>query len=325
MRAILCTAFDGPSACIPGQAPAPELGPGQVRVAVKAASVTYMDMLMTQGRYQLKPPLPYVPGTDAAGRVEALGEGVEGLEVGDPVCCSGWHGAYAELMTTDAHRVAKLPAGVEFGVASMLLHNYLTAHHALVDRAALKPGETLFVTGAAGGVGQAALDMGRMLGARVIAGVGCDAKAEAALAAGADEVVNYAAEDLRARIKTLTEGRGLDVVFDNVGGPLFETLARSMAWGGRIMPIGFASGDIPSLPMNLPLLKGFSVVGVFCGAWNDRFPAESKAASDALLAQVASGALRPVIGARMALEDAPEALALIERREATGRMVLELA
>jgi len=325
MRAALCKAFSGADGLEIGTLPAPRPAADEVLIDVRAASVSFMDKLMAEGGYQLRPDLPYAPGTEVAGVIVETGADVINFKAGDRVAAQLWYGGYAEQAVANVTRTTRIPDGVSYAIASTVLHNYTTAYAALIDRCALKPGETLFVTGATGGVGLAVLDMGRMLGARVIAGIGDDAKANAARAFGADAVVNYRTGDLRAEIKALTGGKGIDVCFEMLGGEIFQSLARSMAWGGRITPIGFVSGEIPALPMNLPLLKGFSVVGVFCGAWFDRFPEAAAAAADQVMAWVASGDFHPRIDKILPLEQADEALRLLARREVVGRIVLETA
>ena len=324
MRAVVCSDFQGAEALELGEAPDPTPAPDEILIDVRAAAVSFMDKLMAEGGYQMRPDLPYVPGTDAAGIVLEVGADVTGFTLGDRVVGQMWHGAYAQRAVTKHWKCEKIPDGVDFVTASTVLHNYMTGYHALIDRAAMRVGETLFVSGATGGVGLAAVDMGRMLGAKVLAGTGDYAKADALRDAGADVVVNTRAGDMRQQIKDATEGRGIDVCFEMVGGDLFTTLARSMAWGGRIMPIGFVSGDIPALPMNLPLLKGFSVVGVFEGAWAEKFPQEARAASAKIMNWVADGALRPRIDRVLPLDQAGEAMRALDRREVLGRIVLEL-
>ena len=324
MRAILCTHFKGADALEFGEAPNPVPQSDEVLIEVRAAAVSFMDKLMAEGGYQMRPDLPYVPGTDAAGVVLSVGSEVTGFAPGDRVVGQMWYGGYAEQATTKHWKCAKIPNGVEFVPASTVLHNYMTAYHALVDRCALQKGETLLVTGATGGVGLAAVDFGRMLGARVIAGTGDEAKAELLRDAGAEAVVNTRAGDLRQQLIELTSGRGLDVCFEMIGGEVFLALARSMAWGGRISPIGFVGGEIPALPMNLPLLKGFSVVGVFEGAWAEKFPDAARHASKKLMASVAEGSLHPRIDRVLPLQDAPEAMRALDRREVLGRIVLAI-
>ena len=235
-----------------------------------------------------------------------------------------WHGSYAERAVTKHWKCAKVPDGVDFTVASTVLHNYMTAYYALVQRCALQTGETLFVTGATGGVGLAAVDMGRMLDARVLAGTGDTSKEQVLRKMGADAVVNTRQGDLRQQIKDLTGGQGLDVCFEMIGGDTFVKLARSMRWGGRITPIGFVSGEIPDLPMNLPLLKGFSVVGVFEGAWAEKCPDEAKTAADKIMNWIANGELHPLIDRVLTLDEAPKAFQALTERQVVGRIVLKL-
>jgi NADPH:quinone reductase len=323
MRAVLCTAFEGIKSLNISETAAPRPKPDEVLIDVHAASVSYMDYLMISGGYQMRPPLPYVPGTDAAGVVVAVGSKVDRFCPGDRVTCGGWYGGFAEQMTAKAGRTSRLPDNVDFGAGSTVLHIYLTAYYSLVQRGRVEPGETVLVTGASGGVGLACVELARLLGARVIAAVGGDAKASIVRDYGADEVINYSSEDVRERVKALTAGEGIDVCVDNVGGALFGTLARLMRWNGRLLPVGFASGEVPSLPMNLPLLKNYSVVGVFTGAWADRFPDESSRAADTVLEWVSEGKLRPRIDRVLPLERVAEAMSAIENRSVAGRIVLQ--
>ena len=324
MRAVLCTAFDGIKSLSVGETAEPQPGPDEVLIDVHAASVSYMDYLMASGGYQMRPKLPYVPGTDAAGVIVAVGDAVDRFRPGDRVTCEGWHGGFAERMIAKASRTARLPDNTDFVVGSTLLHIYLTAYYALVERARVEPGETVLVTGAAGGVGLACVELAHFLGARVIAAVGSVAKASIVREHGADEVIDYSTEDIRERVKTLTANEGLNVCIDNVGGPLLATLARLMAWNGRLLPVGFASGEVPAIPMNLPLLKNYSIVGIFTGAWADRFPNEVSRAADKVLAWVGEGKLRPRIDRVLPLEGAAEAMRAIAERSVAGRIVLQV-
>ena len=321
---MLCNGFDGIRALTVGEAPEPHAAPDEVLIEVYAASVSYMDYLMICGGYQMRPTLPYVPGTDAAGVVVACGEKVERFRPGDRVTCENWFGGFAERMTAKASRTARLPANADFIVGSTLLHIYLTAWYALVDRARLQAGETVLVTGASGGVGLACVELARLLGGRVIAAVGSSAKVSIVREYGAEEVIDYSREDLRERVKALTSGEGLDVCVENVGGALFTTLARLMRWNGRLMPIGFAGGEVPSVPMNLPLLKNYSIVGVFTGSWTERFPDEAALAADTVMAWIREGKLNPRIDRVLPLERVAEAMSAIADRSVRGRIVLQI-
>lgn len=324
MKAVLCHAFTGPQDLRVVEIEEPRPAADQVLVAVRAASVSFMDRLMVSGLYQMRPSTPFVPGTEASGVVISVGGEVTTLAPGDRVACSGWTGGYAERMVAKASKCVRLPAGVAFEAAATVLHNYGTAYYALVERARALAGETLFVTGAAGGVGLAAVDLGRYLGLRVIAGVGSDDKAALLRDYGASDVVNYRSEDLRGRLKSITSGDGIDIGFDNVGGAIFEQMARSMAWGGRLMPIGFTSGEIPSLPMNLPLLKNYSIIGVFMGAWAERSPDEAARMNERLMQRLADGMIRPHIDRTLPLEGVCDAMRAVADRTVRGRIVLSI-
>lgn len=324
MKAILCHAFTGPGGLSLGEIAEPRPVADEILIEVHAASVSFMDQLMVSGLYQMRPPTPFVPGTEASGVVVAIGDKVTRFAPGDRVACSSWTGGYAERMIARESKCVRLPDRVAFEAAATVLHNYGTAYYALVERARAARGETLFVTGAAGGVGLAAVDLGRHLGLRVIAGVGSDDKAALVRDYGASAVVNYRSEDLRDRIKAITSGNGIDVGFDNVGGAIFEQIARLMAWGGRLLPIGFTSGEIPSLPMNLPLLKNYSIIGVFVGAWGEKFPAEAARMNDTLMQLLAGGRIRPHIDRVLPLEEAGEAMRAVANRTVQGRIVLKI-
>jgi NADPH:quinone reductase len=324
LRAILCNAFDGVKALTFGEAPEPRPRANEVLIDVHAASVGYMDYLMTTGGYQMRPPLPYVPGTDAAGIVVEVGEKVGRFRPGDRVACEGWHGAFAERMTARASTTAALPASVGFVAGSTLLYMYLTAYYALISRAAVKAGETVLVTGAAGGVGLACMELARLLGARVIAVAGSPAKADFVRGHGADAVIDHSNEDVRERVKALTGGEGVDVCIDNVGGKLFATLARLMRWNGRLLPVGFTSGEVPSIPMNLPLLKNYSIVGMFSGAWTERCPDEVERGAEAIMQWAGEGKLKPHVDRVLPRERAAEAMSAIADRSVIGRAVLSV-
>ena len=324
MRAVLCHAFEGIKALNVVETAEPDLAADEVLIDVHAASVSYMDYLMVSGGYQMRPALPYVPGTDAAGVVVACGERVTRLRRGDRVSCESWFGGFAERMAVKESKAIRLPDNVDFIVGSAILQTYLTAWYALVERARLRAGETVLVTGAAGGIGLACVELAHLLGARVIGAVGSAAKALVVRKYGAEDVIDYSSEDVRDRVKSLTGDQGLDVCVDNVGGKLFATLARLMRFNGRLMPIGFTSGEVPSLAMNLPLLKNYSIVGVFIGAWAERFPDEVGRATETVMAWVGEGKLRPHIDRVLPLERAGEAMSAIAERSTQGRIVLRV-
>jgi NADPH2:quinone reductase len=315
MRAVVCESFGGLDAVSLGEIENPQPDAGQILVDVHAASVTFMDCLMVAGKYQMRPQTPFVPGTDAAGVVAAVGEGVTRFRPGDRVACSGWVGSYAEQLITSQQAATPLPSTIDYLTGSTVRHGYGTAYYGLAVCARLQPGETVFVSGAAGGVGLAAVDLARHLGARVIAGVGSPEKRAFVREYGAHEVIDYVHEDLRERIKALTGGKGVDV---------FTTMTRLMNWGGRMLPIGFTSGEIPSVPMNLPLLKNYSITGVFWGAWCERFPEASVAADEQVFEWVAQGQLKPRVGAILPLEEWKTAMELVQGRKAQGRVVLQV-
>ncbi len=324
MRAVLCKAFEGIEALSLGEAADPRPGADEVLVDVRAASVSYMDYLMTTGLYQMRPALPYVPGTDAAGVVVACGERVTRFRPGDRVSCENWFGGFAERMVAPQAMTVRLPANVDFAVGSTVLNSYLTAWYALVERARLQAGETVLVTGAAGGIGLACIELAHLLGGRVIAVVGSAAKAAIVRQHGAEEVIDRSHEDVRLRVKELTGGDGIDVCVDNVGGALFAALARLMRFNGRLMPIGFTSGDIPSLAMNLPLLKNYSVVGVFIAAWTQRCPDDASRAAETLMAWVGEGKLCPHVDRVLPLDRAADAMSAVANRSSQGRIVLQV-
>ena len=324
MRAVLCSAFTGPSELQIGAIEEPKPASDEILIDVHAASVSFMDHLLVSGGYQMRPPTPFVPGTEGAGTVVAVGEKVTRFRPGDRVACCSWAGGYAERMVAKDWKSVQLPASIAFEPAATVWHNYGTAYYALVEGARAQPGETVLVTGAAGGVGLAAVDLARHLGLRVIAGVGSDDKADLVRAYGAGDVINYRRENLRERVKAATGGEGVDVCFDNVGGAIFEQLARLMKWGGRLMPIGFTSGQIPSVPMNLPLLKNYSIVGVFTGAWIDKFPDQAVRMNDLIAQLLGEGKIRPRIDRVLPLEQVKEAMRAVADRSVQGRIVLKI-
>lgn len=322
MKAILCREFGPPERLEYADVEPLTPGAGQIVLSVKACAVNFPDTLIIQGKYQYQPPLPFSPGTDVAGVVKSVGPGVETPRVGERVFGLVFHGGYAEEVVMPAAAAAPIPDGVDFVTAAAFQLTYGTAYHALVDRARLQSGETLLVLGAAGGVGLAAVEVGKTLGARVIAAASSPEKLAACREAGADEVIDYSAEDLRERLKALAGSTGVHVIFDPVGGSLTEPALRSMAWGGRYLVIGFATGDIPRIPLNLPLLKGCSLVGVFYGALLTNDLALAMANQRELVVWLQQGRIRPRISHTYPLRDAALALNDIAARRAVGKVVL---
>jgi NADPH2:quinone reductase len=301
----------------------PRPGAGEVVVDVKAAGVNFPDVLMIQGKYQIKPPLPFTPGVELAGIVKETGSGVTSARPGDPVVANVAYGAFAEECVVPAASLLPLPRGIDFAAAAGFTVAYGTAWHALRDRGQLRPGESLLVLGAAGGVGLAAVELGAALGARVIAAASSDEKLAVCRAHGATDTINYSTQDLRERVKAIVGAKGVDVVFDPVGGSLSEPALRSVAWRGRFLVIGFAGGEIPRLPANLPLLKGCAIVGVYWGAWLQQEPEASRRAMAELAGWLADGRVRPRVSARFPLARAADAISALAGRTATGKIVIE--
>ena len=322
MRAWLCENPVGVEALQWKELPTPEPKAGEVRVAIRAASLNFPDLLIVQNKYQMKPPLPFVPGSEFAGIVEAVGEGVSHVKVGDAVAAFAGTGGFATHAVVSAALVMPLPEGFAFDDAAAFVLTYGTTHHALVDRAALKAGETLLVLGAAGGVGTAAIQIGKVLGARVIAAASSDEKCALCREIGADETINYATANIRDELKKLTGGKGPDVVYDPVGGDLAEPVFRSIGWRGRYLVVGFAQGGIPALPWNLALLKGASIVGVFWGDFARREPKAHAAALTELAKWYAEGKIKPVIDQRLPMPDLPAAFARMGSRQVRGKLVM---
>ena len=325
MKAVLCNAYGPPESLVVEDVASPTPGPGEAVITVKAASVNFPDVLIIENKYQVKPPLPFSPGSELAGVVKAVGDGVTAFEPGDRVMAITGYGAFAEEVKTEARRLFPIPPAMDFTTAAAFGLTYGTSEHALVDRAALASGETLLVLGAAGGVGLAAIEIGKILGARVIACASTEDKLAVCRAHGADETINYATGDLRERIKALTGGAGPDVVYDPVGGAYTELALRSIAWRGRLLVVGFAAGEIPKIPLNLTLLKGCSIVGVFWGDWARREPQHFVEAMQRLGRWHAEGKLKPHISATFPLERAADALKLMAARQVTGKVVLTVA
>jgi NADPH:quinone reductase len=322
MRAVLCKAYGPPESLVLEDVPSLVPGPGEVVVSVKASGVNFPDVLIIQNKYQLKPPLPFSPGSEVAGVVKAVGEGVTHVKPGDDVFAIIGFGGFADEIKTDAKRVLPIPAGMTHATAAAFGLTYATSDHALRDRGGLKAGETLLVLGAAGGVGLAAIEIGKALGARVVACASTDDKLAICREHGADETINYATEDLRERIKAITGGKGADVVYDPVGGPYTEPALRSIAWRGRLLIVGFAAGEIPKIPMNLTLLKGCAIVGVFWGEFAKREPERFAESVRQLGEWYGAGKIKPHISATFPLERAAEALTLMAERRVVGKVIL---
>ncbi|MGB9150390.1 MAG: NADPH:quinone oxidoreductase family protein [Burkholderiales bacterium] len=322
MKAMLCKQFGPPESLVLEEVPALKADKDKVVIDVKACGVNFPDTLIIQNKYQFKPELPFSPGGEVAGVVKQVGEGVTSVKVGDRVIAfTGW-GGFAEEVVTDAARLIPIPDGMDFPTASAFVMTYGTSHHALKDRAQILPGETLLVLGAAGGVGLAAVELGKIMGARVIAAASTDEKLAVCKQHGADEMINYSSQDLRERIKEITGGKGVDVIYDAVGGPYTEPALRSMAWKGRLLVVGFAAGDIPKIPLNLTLLKGCSIVGVFWGDFTKREPKNNAASLRELGMWFMQGKLKPHISATYPLARAADALNDMMNRKVMGKVVL---
>jgi len=322
LKAVLCKELGPPEKLVVEDVPSPRPSKGQVVVSVKAAGVNFPDTLIIQGKYQFKPEPPFSPGGEVAGVVKQVGEGVSGIRVGARVIGASTFGGFAEEIALDADRVIPMPDGMDFVPASAFMLTYGTSYHALNDRAQLRPAETLLVLGASGGVGLAAIQLGKAIGAKVIAAASSDEKLRVCKENGADELVNYASNDLRARVKAITGGRGVDVVYDPVGGPYSEPALREMAWNGRFLVVGFAAGEIPKVALNLPLLKGCSIVGVFWGAFTRNEPERNRRNNEELLRLYTAGRVKPHIHATYPLERAAEALNEVVYKRVSGKVVL---
>jgi NADPH2:quinone reductase len=325
VKAVLCRQFGPPESLVVDEVRSPSPGPGSVVVSVKAASVNFPDVLVIQDKYQFKPPLPFSPGCELAGVVKEVGAGVDRVKPGDAVMAYTTYGAFAEEVAVDAARALSIPGGMDYTTASAFLLTYATVEHALQDRAGLQPGETLLVLGASGGIGIAAIEIGKALGARVIACASSDDKLAVCREHGADATINYTANDLREEVKRLTSGAGVDVVCDPVGGRYTEPALRSTAWRGRLLVVGFAAGDIPKIPLNLVLLKGCAIVGVFWGDFVRREPDRFAASVARLAAWYRDGKLRPHVSRTFPLERTAEALRLMADRQVVGKVVITVA
>jgi len=323
MKALICRAFAPLDALTVEEVPAPVAGPDEVVVDVKAASVNYPDALIVQGKYQVRPELPFIPGAELAGIVRSVGERVTDLRAGMPVLGLPMRGAFAEAVALPAATAVPLDPSLPFDTAAAVPMTYGTAYHALCDRAQLQPRETLLVLGAGGGIGTAAVELGKLMGAIVIGAASSPEKLAAAKRCGADYTIDYAREDLRERLRQITGGRGVDVVCDPVGGAYTEPALRSTAWGGRYLVVGFAAGEIPHPGLNLPLLKGSAIVGVFWGEFRRRDPERARSELERLLDYARAQRIEPLITAKYPLSEAGRALADVYGRRTAGKVVIE--
>jgi len=324
MKAMLCKAWGPPESLVLEDVPDFHAEPGKVVVSVKACGVNFPDTLIIQNKYQFKPALPFAPGSEVAGVVKEIGEGVQHVKVGDSVIAFIGAGGFAEEVLADAGRVIPMPPGMDFVTASAFVMTYGTSLHALRDRGKLQAGESLVVLGASGGVGLAAVDLGKLMGARVIAAASNPDKLALCKQHGADALIDYSTEDLKERIRTLTDGKGADIIYDPVGGDYAEPAIRAVGWGGRYLIIGFAAGDIPRIPLNLPLLKGFSLVGVFWGEFLRREPKAAQKELLELLTWFREGKLKPHVSATYPLAQAARALNDVLQRKVTGKVVVTM-
>jgi NADPH:quinone reductase len=322
MQAWLCENPVGVEALQWKELPSPQPKAGEVLIEIKAASLNFPDLLIVQGKYQTKPPVPFVPGAEYAGVIAAVGDGVTHLKVGQDVACLSGTGGFATHTVAPAALCIPLPPGFPHVDAAAFIMIYATSHHALVDRAQLKAGETVLVLGAAGGVGTSAIQVAKAMGARVIAAASTDEKCELCKSIGADATINYSRDDLRESIKALTDGKGPDVIYDPVGGDLAEPAFRSIAWRGRYLIIGFASGTIPALPLNLPLLKGASLVGVFWGSFSKHEPKANVVMLAELTRWYGEGKIKPVIDRVMPMAELKAAFAHMGSRTVKGKLVM---
>lgn len=322
MRAVICKEFAPYQNLTVEEVEDPVAGPGQVVIDVKAAGVNFPDILLVEGKYQMKPPLPFTPGGEVSGTIASVGDGVQGFKAGDRVVAATLLNGFAEKVVTAANQVAPIPDSMPFDEAAALITTYATTIHALKQRAGLKSGETLVVLGAGGGVGTAACQLGKAYGARVIGCARGEDKLAAAKEAGADELVDYDGEDLKARLKELTEGKGANVVYDAVGGNYSEPAMRALGWGGRFLVIGFAAGDIPKMPLNLALLNSRDIRGVFWGAWAGQFPQENGQNMAELFELYVAGKIKPMVSASYPLDDVTKAFDDLMQRRVKGKVVL---
>ena len=322
MRAVLCKEWGGPERLVVEEVPVPAIREGAVRIAIAAAGINFGDLLLVSGQYQEKPAFPFTPGMEASGTVTEVGAGVTALRAGDRVMALTGTGAFAEEIVVDANRVFKIPGNMDFISAAAFPVAYGTSHGAFDWRAHLQPGEWLLVFGAAGGVGLTAVEVGKVMGARVIACAGGPEKLAIAQERGADYLIDYSREDIRERVKAITGGRGAEVVYDPVGGDAFDAALRSIAWGGRILVIGFASGKVPQAPANILLVKNVEVIGFYWGSYQQRKPELLRDSYAKLLRWFEDGRIKPHISRQLDLADAGVAMELLRQRKSTGKVVL---
>jgi NADPH:quinone reductase len=322
MRAVLCKELGGPEKLVIEDVPPPPIRPDTVRIAIRAAGVNFADTLLISGQYQDRPPLPFIPGMEVAGVVSELGAGVSTLKLGDRVLASVGRGAYAEEVVVEADSAHPIPAAMDFVTAAAFPVAYSTSHGAFAWRGRLRAGESVLVLGASGGVGLTAVEIAKAMGASVIAAAGGAEKLAVAKRAGADHLIDYTREDLRERVKALTDGRGVDVVYDPVGGDAFDQSLRCIAWEGRIIIIGFAAGRIPQIPANLVLVKNIDVIGFFWGSYRRYKPQLQAESFQHLFRWYEEGKLKPHVSHRLPLEQVQEALELLKTRKSTGKVVL---
>ncbi len=324
MKAMLCKEYGPPESLSLDEAPSPAIGDEEVRLAVRAAGVNFPDILMIQGKYQFKPDFPFAPGAEAAGDVLEVGAKVQGIKAGDRVIAMTGHGAFAEEVAAPARKVLPLPDDMDYVTGAGLALTYGTSAYALIQRADLRPGETLLVHGVAGGVGLSAVEIGKAMGATVIATASTDEKLKVAQDHGADHLINYSDGEFKDQVKELTGGKGADVIYDPVGGDVFDQSLRCINWDGRLLVIGFAGGRIPSAPANLALLKNCSIVGVFWGAWTEREPAANRANFERIFQWCREGKLKPHVSHTFPLAQVPDALYALIERKVTGKAVIKV-
>jgi NADPH2:quinone reductase len=322
MRALICDDYTGIESLRVGELPDPQPEPGSVLVDVEAVTVNFADTLMVKGQYQIRPDPPFAPGYELAGTVRAVND-ADGFSPGDRIAGFTFHGGMAERAVIQANNAVRLPDSIDIDTASTLPGGYGTSYHALVDRAHLQPEETLLVLGASGGVGMSAVQIGRALGANVIAAVSSDEKAAAAREAGAHHVIRYDEVAIREGIEAVTGEAGVNVVYDPVGGDITEQVLRSTSWGGRLLVVGFAGGGIPSIPLNLPLLKGSAIVGVFWGRFTREEPERHRANFALIVEWAAEGKIAPIIQRKYSLDQGSEALQWVADRKAIGRVIIK--